>query len=281
MLYKRLIAAVMVSAVLMPSLASAGGLLDGVLGGDDAGGSSVLGIVGDGDSGALVTLNSGNAGDSGLVNVGLGGSDGVVTANVGGGSAPIVDASVLGPQGIADVNANLGGLDTNVNVGGPGSLVDIDIGGGSSGGGNGGNGGSGGSGGNGGNGGNGSNGSGGSTGGGTVIIRSGGSTSAPASAGITAMCADANPSQLMALFQKSSTRGWNRASGIQLIPIKVCADLRRQMANWLAANGEYHRLLGAVAQDPLINAALSRTQYRPGHVLGVHKQGTTLMVYVF
>jgi len=23
------------------------------------------------------------------------------------------------------------------------------------------------------------------------------------------------------------------------------------------------------------------TQYRPGHVLGVHKQGATLMVYVF
>ncbi|AVF03960.1 hypothetical protein C4375_09635 [Devosia sp. I507] len=85
----------------------------------------------------------------------------------------------------------------------------------------------------------------------------------------------------MALFQKSSTRGWNRASGIQLIPIKVCADLRRQMANWLAANGDYHRMIGAVAQDPLINAALSRTQYRPGHVLGVHKQGATLMVYVF
>jgi hypothetical protein len=271
MLYKRLIAAVMVSAVLMPSLASAGGLLDGVLGGGDAGGSSVLGIVGDGDSGALVTLNSGNAGDSGLVNVGLGGNEGVVTANVGGGPSPVVDASVLGSSGVVDVNANLGSLDANVNVGGSNGLIDINVGGGSGGG-------SGGSGG--GNGGGGSNGHGGANGG-WFTSGHGGNSSSASAASVTAVCAEANPSQLMALFQQSSTRGWNRASGIQLIPIKVCANLRRQMANWLAGNLDYRRLLGAVAQDPLINAALSRTRYKPGHVLGVHKQGSTLMVYVF
>jgi hypothetical protein len=95
---------------------------------------------------------------------------------------------------------------------------------------------------------------------------------------MAAACSGYDSNQLVALFSKSD---WHRAIGIQLIPIKVCADLRRQVANWLAANGQYHQLVGAVAQDPLINAALSRTQYRPGHVLGVHRQGSTLMVYVF
>lgn len=276
MLYKRMIAAAMVSVVLMPSMSSAGGLL----GGGGSGGGSVLGIVGDGDSGALVTVNSGNAGDSGLVNVGAGGGDGALTANVGGGTSPVVDASVLGSEGIADVNANLGGVEANVNVGGSDSLIRVDVGTGS-GGGHGGDGGDGGNDGHGSNGSNGANGKNG-TNGGWFIFGNRGNASSPSSAGITAVCANnANPSQLMALFQKSSTRGWNRASGIQLIPIKVCADMRRQIANWLASNGQYHRMIGAVAQDPLISAALSRTQYRPGHVLGVHKQGATLMVYVF
>ena len=253
MFYKRMISVAIVSAVLMPSLASAGGLLGGVLGGAD--------------SGALVTLNSGNADDSGLVSIGLGGSEGVVTANVGGGSSPIVDAVVLGSEGVVDVDANLGGLDANVNVGGSSGLIDINVGGSNGGGGNGGNGG------------NGHNGASGNNGGTPIFTNRGNAgSSAPA---VTAACAGYNSNQLLALFNQSTTRGWNRASGIQLIPIKVCADLRRQMANWLAGNGEYHRLLGAVAQDPLINAALSRTQYRPGHVLGVHRQGATLMVYVF
>lgn len=282
MLYKRMIAAVMVSVVLLPAMASANGLLGGVLGGGEGSGEgSLLGIVGGSDSGALVTLDSGSAGTSGLVNVGIGGSEGLVTANVGA-NDPVVGAQVLGPQGVVDVDLDLGDVGANVNVGGP-NLIDVDIelpnGGAGGNGGDGGNGGNGGTG-SGGNGNAGSYGNAGSNGNsgadGRSIFSSGSATNA-----MTAACAGYTSNQLLTLFNKSTTQGWNRASGIQLIPIRVCADLRRQIANWLAGNGDYHRLLGAVAQDPLVNAALSRTQYRPGHVLGVHRQGSTLMVYVF
>ncbi len=264
MLYKRMIAAVMVSVVLMPSLASAEGLLGGVLGGGSggSGGSSLLGVVGGSDSGALVTLGSGNAGTSGLVNLGVGGTNGLVTANVGA-NDPVIGAQVLGPKGIVDVDLNLGDVGANVNVGGP-NLIDIDLN--LPKGGNGGNGGNG-------NGNNGANG-----GNGQVIVRNGVTMGNSA---MSAACAGYNTNQLVALFNQSTTRGWDRVTGIQLVPIKVCADLRRQMANWLASSGDYHNLVGAVSQDPLINAALSRSQYQAGHVLGVHKQGSTLMVYVF
>jgi hypothetical protein len=272
MLYKRMIAAVMVSVVLLPAVASAEGLLGGVLGGGEG-----SGLLGGGDIGGLVTLESGNAGTSGLVNVGIGGSEGLVTANVGA-NEPVIGAQVLGPQGIVDVDLDLGDVGANVNVGGP-NLIDVDLdlpnGGNGGDGGNGGNGGNG-SGGNGpgGNGNNGSNGSNGADG--RSVFASGNSSGA-----LTAACAGYTSNQLLALFNQSTIQGWNRANGIQLIPIRVCADLRRQIANWLAGNGDCHRLLGAVAQDPLVNAALGRTQYRPGHVLGVHRQGSTLMVYVF
>lgn len=219
---------------------------------------SLLGILGGSDSDALITVGDGNAEDSGLVNVGLGGGDGLVSANIGGGGDPMVGANVLGSGGIADVNIGLGGLDANVSVGGPGGLVGVTIGGGVSGGGNGNNGN------------NGSNG---------VLRPGGGGGASPASLGVA--CAGTSAGQLVSLFQSSTTNGWNRASGIQLVPVRVCADLRRQVANWLAANGAYHQLVGAVARDPLINAALSRTRYQPGHVLGVQRQGATLMVYVF
>lgn len=65
------------------------------------------------------------------------------------------------------------------------------------------------------------------------------------------------------------------------MPIKVCNEVRRQIAGWLAGNGDYQRMVGAVASDPLINAALSRGKYQPGHVLGVDASGQTLTVYVF
>lgn len=277
MISKCALMAIAVAAIMVPVSASAEGLLGGLLGGgSDAGGSSssssVLGVVGGADSGALVTVGS-NAGTSGAVNLGLGGSDGVVSANVG--RDPVVNASVLGPKGIADVNANLGDVGLGVNVGGP-KLVDIDVR--LPRGGNGGNGGNGENGGN-GNGGNGANGGNGS--GGFFIFGGGGSNSRAGGLNAGLACDGTSASQLVSLFQKSTTRGWDRASGIQLVPIKVCADLRKQMANWLASNGEYHNLVGRVSQDALINAALSRTKYQPGHVLGVQRQGSTLMVYVF
>jgi hypothetical protein len=256
---------------------SRGGLLENVLGGGssrDSDRDSLLGVVGGRDSGVLITIGE-DAGSSGAVNLGVGGRDGLVSAAVGSGSRPLVDASVLGPRGIADVDVDLGDVRGNVNVGGRGLIdIDLDLPNGGDGG-DGGNGGGGNNGGNGGNGNNGGNGTNGRNGG--VVIGYG---SYGAGSG-SAACATSDPNQLVSLFQGTSLSGWNRASNIQLIPVQVCSEVRGQVAAWLAANPSYHNLVGAVASDALINAALSRTRYQPGHVLGVQRQGQTLMVYVF
>lgn len=250
-MYKRIFVAAILSAAMLPTLASA---------------QSLLGIIGDGDSGALITLETDNAGTSGLVNLGLGGSEGAVTANIGA-NEPAVSAQVLGSGGVVDAQVDLGDAGASVNIGGPNVLdVDLDLP-------------DGGSGGNGGSGGDGTNGSNGTNGGLFSIFSRNTTASSPAPAAVA--CEGYSTNQLVELFSKTRLSGWNRAHGIQLIPIRVCADLRRQVASFLASNGTYQRLQGAVAQDPLINAALSRTQYRQGNVLGVYRQGTTLMVYVF
>ena len=192
--------------------------------------------------------------------------------------------SLGGSGGLLDVNANVGdALDANINVGGGGGLIGIDIGiGGGGGGGKGGPGGNGGNGGNGGAGGpGGNNGLNGTNGNGqTILANTGKGGTGGSSAGGNA-CAGTNPNQLISVFQQTQMSGWNRASSIQLIPIRVCAEMRRQVGNWLAANSSYQQMVGAIASDALISAALSRTNYQPGHVLGVQRQGSTLMVYVF
>jgi hypothetical protein len=161
------------------------------------------------------------------------------------------------------VSAGVGGLlDANVNVGGKNGLIDVGLGlgGGST---------------------NGGGGTGGGSGGGNggTWLSSGGSSSPSFTAGQS--CTGVNPNQLIGLFQSTRLRGWNRATNIQLVPIRVCSDLRRQVSSWLAGNSEYHRMIGAVSSDALINAALSRGNYQPGQVLGVQASGTTLTVYVF
>jgi len=269
--------AILLAACSMTSVSFAEGLLGG--------------IIGDGDSGALITIGSGEAGDSGLVNLGLGGGGGnVLDANIGGsnsGSGGLIDANVSlgGSAGLVDVTAGVGNiLDANVNVGGPNGLIGVDIGIGGPG--TGGPGGPGGPGTPGGPGGPGNPGGPGGPGGvppGFVVVRGGGGGGGSgAMIGSTrAACANTNTAQLLELFNSTKLQGWNRADGIQLVPIKVCADIRQQLANYLAANGNYHSMVQAVASDPLIRAALSRTRYQPGHVLGVQRVGSQLTVFVF
>lgn len=261
MITRRVVIAFAFAAAMLPSGAFAQGLLGGVL---DGGGLS-----------GLTSGLSGIVGGSGSP-ISVGGSNGLISANIGGGgSRPLVGVSVLGPSGIADVRADLGDVGARVTVGGPGLLdVDIDLPNGGNGGdgGNGGNGGAGG--GSGGPGGPGTDGSNGSGGG-------GGSGGGYGGYGLGAACEGMSAEQLLALFRQTTLAGWRQANSIQLIPIPVCQELRQQIAAWLVANPQYHSLVGAVAQDMLINAALSRSHYQPGHVLGVRRQGQMLMVYVF
>lgn len=270
--------------------------------------AGLLGLIGSGDSGSLVTIDSGSAGTSGLVNVGLGGSDGnVVDANIGSGSNPLGTATITsgGDNGLLNVNANIGdGLaTTSVGVGGSGgSLVNatVDVGNGVGvgvdvalglpglpglpGGNNGANGNNGTNGTNGANGLNGVNTSNGVT---TFYSISGSAGGRQGGGGggfalnYPSACRGALPGQLMGLFGASDIKGWDRASTIQLVPLKVCPAVRKDMARALAIDPDYRHLVSAVARDPLVSETLRRTRYQPGHVLAVQRSGDMLRVYVF
>lgn len=312
MLKKSAIISATLLALLLPSMASGQGLLDGVLAPVDGLVGSATGALGsvtgaaaglglpdsvlapvDGVVGnATGALGSVRQTASGMVDIGGIGQGGSLLSLSTGGSDPLLSTSILGPNGIADINVNLGDVGAGVSVGGP-NLVDVDIrlpniGIGGGGNGNNGNNGSNGSNGNNGNNGGGNNGqngyNGGGGGGGYVVIQRGGGGGSGGGAMFgsnSSACANTNPNQLVALFQQSKIAGWNRAQHVQLIPIRVCREIRNQIGAWLAANPQYHSLVGAAARDRLIQSALAGTSYQPGHILGVQQQGQTLMVYVF
>ncbi|GHA26177.1 hypothetical protein GCM10007989_22410 [Devosia pacifica] len=258
-------------------------------------------LLGDSDSDALVTIGSGKAGDGGAVNVGLGsggGSSGnVVDANIlpgssGGSGAVNANVSSGGDNGLVDANIGIGNgsVDANVGVGGSSGTVDVGVGiGGGSGGGSGGSdgggitpsgplppgGGAGGGSGGGGDGGGGPSGGlppGGSSGGG-----GGGGSASLGAVG----CAGVDPQQAIRLFEYSDLRGWERASGIEVVPLRLCPRERSLVSNHLATSTDLSVLRNAVLSDPLVSAALNRTRYRTENVLAVERSGARLRVYVY
>ena len=69
--------------------------------------------------------------------------------------------------------------------------------------------------------------------------------------------------------------------GEQVVPIKVCAQIRRQLNNAAMANAGIGMLRGVAAADPLISTSLSRTRYGASNVLGAAQQNGMLTVYVY
>lgn len=273
---KRLISSLVFAVIFIPSAAPAQSLL-GILGGGDSSGGGLLDSVGNAAGSLLAPVTGATSG--GPVGLDVGGSGGLVSVGIGG-SEPLASVSVLGPSGIADIDVNLGDVGAGVTVGGP-DLIDVDIrlprGADGGDGGNGGNGGGAGGGNNGNHGNNGSD-------GGYVVINRGGGGGGGGGVSFgsaSTACANTNANQLVALFQQSRPATWRQARHIELVPLRVCREIRNQIGAWLAANPRYHSLVGSVARDQRIQSVLAGTQYQPGHVLGVQQQGSTLVVYVF
>ena len=57
--------------------------------------------------------------------------------------------------------------------------------------------------------------------------------------------------------------------------------MRAKVASALRASGQAGYLQGAVQQDALIQASLSRSNYGANRVLGVQQNGRQLTVFVF
>ena len=243
--------------------------------------ASLLGVVGtNGDSG-VVTLSGGQAQTNGVVNVGLGVSssnpNNVANVGIGGGSTPLATANVSsgGSSGVLSVDANVGN-----------GLANVAVGVGGSGSGNGGTGGGGGGGTGGGTGGIGGNGGVGGSGGpgGLIVVGNGGG-----GGGFTVTgpgCNEGNSAQVfqMVAGSKYSNRivsGWSHATNIQVVPVKVCAAARANLAAVAATNRTFGIMQQAVRSDPLINTSLSRAKSHAGRVLAVDQAGPTVTVYVY
>lgn len=241
------------------------GLVFGVVGLMAIGPVQAAGLLGgllNGDNG-VADVQSGPAGSNSLVNVGIGGG--------GSNSGNVLDVKLGGNQDLLSGGASLGtggSSGTSLSAGLGLNLDGLDLG----------LGGTGGSGGNGGNGGNGG------SGGGTVIlVGTGGGGGGFGSPGQCSLDMGQQVLQLAAngKVSRGVIAGWQQAANVQVVPVKLCATTRQQVARILGASSKVQLLQGAAAADVLISASLSRTRYDAGDVFAIERRGDSLTVYVF
>lgn len=223
-------------------------------------------LSGPASAGSLLSLGEGSAGDDSVINVGIGGGDGnVLDVNVGGSSNDLASANINTGNGI-NANANLlgsGGVNADLNLLGNGNIVSanvgvgglgVDIGIGTPGG----------------------PGNPGGPGGPGGVVALAGLTQADLA------CVGPDGSRILQLAGSSSNpRSWQRASNVQIVPVRLCPDVRRKIAAALRKSGVGGVIWGAVSQDALILASLSRTSYGVDDVFAVQQSGRQLTVFVF
>lgn len=74
---------------------------------------------------------------------------------------------------------------------------------------------------------------------------------------------------------------WKRASGIHVVKVPVCAQIRGNVARTAALNTSIGAVQGMAAYDPLISASLQRAHLSAGRVIGVGQANGDLTVYVY
>ena len=113
-----------------------------------------------------------------------------------------------------------------------------------------------------------------------------GTMALPNFAALGAACRHADLQGVAAVMQggrydKHTLYRWRHAANIQVVPLKTCAALRRDIRKAVARNGNLQMVQQLAAADPLVSASLGRTHYRAGNVLGVGQTNGTLTVYVY
>lgn len=225
-----------------------GGLVDDVTDTvDDA-----LGGSGSGGDGGLVDIGSGPAGNDAVVNVGIGNGgvgNNVLDVNLGTGQ-PAANANVSAGSNLT-ASLNLGGLDLDLSLPGIAELLGLATGGAGQ-------------------------------GNGTVrTSRLGGG----GAGGFAVSCSVNEGRQVLQIaaatkVSRQVIAGWQRAVGVKVIPVKLCAKARAQVLQLLNASGKVALLRAAAAGDALIAASLGRTRYGTNDVFAVQNQGGQLVVYV-
>lgn len=218
--------------------------VSGVTGGGGGGGSG-----GGLNVGNIVSLNDDN--NDALLNVDLlNGDNQVLNAAVGSGGDPLLNANVSssGLLSGTTVSLNLGGLGLDLTVGigvpGPGGPTP----------------------------GPGSD--------GRILVGSLGGD------GFVITCAVNNARYLLQVAARgklsaAEIRAWQRSANVQIVPIKLCPQSKKQVGAILGKSQKINLLRRAVMGDNLIMASLSRTRYNAGDVVAVERKSGQLVVYVY
>lgn len=82
-------------------------------------------------------------------------------------------------------------------------------------------------------------------------------------------------------YSRQAFGSWSHASGVQVVPVKVCAQYRKQVNNAAMANAGISAARGIAASDPLISASLTRSRHDAGDVLGIAQRNGMLTVFVY
>jgi hypothetical protein len=82
-------------------------------------------------------------------------------------------------------------------------------------------------------------------------------------------------------YDRHTLYRWRHAANIQVVPLKTCAALRRDIRKTVARSGNLQMVQQLAAADPLVSASLGRTHYRADDVLGVGQANGMLTVYVY
>ena len=82
-------------------------------------------------------------------------------------------------------------------------------------------------------------------------------------------------------YSSRSAASWQRYANVEIVPVRVCNDTRRQIAQILAQSRKVNGLQNSVANDPLIAASLQRAGRGPNDVFAVEASAGGLMVYVY
>ncbi|RUT32667.1 hypothetical protein EMQ25_05840 [Arsenicitalea aurantiaca] len=80
-------------------------------------------------------------------------------------------------------------------------------------------------------------------------------------------------------YSRNTLNGWARAQQVQIVPVRVCGDVKRQVQ--ASVSGQLNQLHGAVAADPLLTASLQRQNMSASDVFAVQQNGSQLLVYVY
>lgn len=82
-------------------------------------------------------------------------------------------------------------------------------------------------------------------------------------------------------YDRRTLSAWRRAGNVQVVPVRLCPQLRASVSRAAAANSNVAMVQDLAAADPLVRASLDRTRYRAGNVLAVDQSRGLLTVYVY